>query len=63
MVLGRGFDKIFYRSLITLKFGAEKIERESQERERARESERARARARESKLLLLRSQVVVVLHS
>jgi hypothetical protein len=43
---------------LTLKFGAEK-KRESRERER--ESERARAR--ESKLLFLRSQVVVVLHS
>ncbi len=54
--LRRWFEKIFNRSPITLKFGAEKIrERERQKRER----ERARARARESKLLYLRSQVVV----
>ena len=49
--------KFFNRSPITLKFEAEKLERESQERESESESER------ESKLLYLRSQVVVVLHS
>jgi len=32
--------KFFYRSPITLKFGAEKLERESQERESESESER-----------------------
>ena len=62
--------KFFNRSLITLKFGGEKRERESRKRERERErakKERAREREseseRESKLLFLRSQVVVVLHS
>ncbi len=56
---GEGPIKFFNRSLLTLKFGAERGERESRKRER--DSERARARARESRLLLfLRSQVVVV---
>jgi len=48
--------RLIFRSplTLTLKFGAEK----NRERESKRESERARAR--ESKLLYLRSQVVVV---
>jgi hypothetical protein len=67
--LGDGSIKFFNRSPLTLKFGAEKKrERESRKREREREPrkrerESERARARESKLLFLRSQVVVVLHS
>jgi len=54
----RVLSNFFNRSLLTVKFGAERGERESRKRER--ESERARARARESRLLFLRSQVVVV---
>ena len=65
--MGDGSIKFFNRSPLTLKFGAEKRERESRKREREREPrkrerESERARARESKLLFLRSQVVVVLH-
>ena len=45
--LGKWSEKFFNRSPITLKFEAEKLERESQ----ARERERERARARAIKLL------------
>ncbi len=45
--LGEWSEKFFNRSPITLKFEAEKLERESQERERARARERKRERERE----------------
>ncbi len=47
---GDGLKKIFNRSPITLKFEAEKLERESQARERERERERARVRSKASEL-------------
>ncbi len=47
--LGEWSEKFFNRSPLTLKFEAEKLERESQARERERE--RARARSKASELL------------
>ncbi len=52
--------KFFNRSPITLKFKAEKLERESQARKRERERARARARARVVVFMFLSCCCIVV---